>query len=93
MDFGHAITGAKAGHRIARPSWHGKGQFVYYVPEARYPPTTSVGRDIARRQEDNRVPYRAYLALMTTDGDVATWQPTISDTLADDWVFADGWDF
>lgn len=31
------------------------------------------------------VPYRAYLALKTVDNDVATWVPSVSDILAEDW--------
>ena len=31
------------------------------------------------------IPYRAYLALKTVDNKVATWVPSISDVLSDDW--------
>ena len=34
---------------------------------------------------DDMVPYRAYWALFTAQKDVATWAPSCSDTLAEDW--------
>ncbi|WP_220271858.1 Thoeris anti-defense Tad2 family protein [Moraxella bovis] len=35
------------------------------------------------------MPYRAYLALKTAQNDVATWTPSVSDTLAEDWVIVE----
>jgi hypothetical protein len=31
------------------------------------------------------VPYRAYIALKTAQEDIATWAPSGSDALAEDW--------
>jgi hypothetical protein len=86
MDLGTAIEAARYGNRIARSGWNGADQFVYYVPAGRFAPTTEIARALAAPQPDGLVPYREYLALKTAQGDVATWQPTISDTLAVDWM-------
>lgn len=83
FDFGEAIKRVKAGKKVARINWNGKGQFVYYVPADRYPAKTDVAKQIAGK--DGKVDYRAYLALKTAQGDVATWVPSISDCLAEDW--------
>lgn len=83
MDFGAAIMALKAGRRVARAGWNGKGMFAYLVPAASYPVQT--GAAIEHFGQGAMVPYRAYLALKTVDGDVATWAPSCSDVLAEDW--------
>jgi hypothetical protein len=82
--FGRAITELKKGKKLQRQNWNGPGQFVYYVPAASYPAMTDVAKSIA--DENGNVSYRAYLALKTAQGDVATWVPSISDLLAEDWI-------
>lgn len=82
MSFGQAIEALKAGEKVARKGWNGKGMFVYYVPAATYPPATNVMKNAF---EGEHVPYREYLALKTAQNDVATWSPSTSDALAEDW--------
>ena len=84
MDFGQALTLLKQGKKVARMGWNGRGQFVYYVPEDSYYAKTEAAMSIAGI--DEKVKYRAYLALKTAQGDVATWVPSISDCLAEDWI-------
>ena len=79
--FGEALKLVKRGHKIARKNWNGKNQFVYYVPKASYPACTP----IAKETFGDMVPYRDYLALKTVNNEVATWVPSISDVLSDDW--------
>lgn len=86
MDIGQAIAHAKNGKRVSRAGWNSQQQYVYYVPAGRYAPTSAPGHEIAGKQEDGLVPYREYLALKTAQGDVATWAPSCSDTLATDWL-------
>ena len=83
-DFALALRALKRGARVTRADWNGKGQFVYLVPAASYPVQT--GAAAAHFGEGALVPYRAYLALKTAQGDVATWAPSCSDVLADDWL-------
>lgn len=85
MDFSNALKGLKAGHSLTRSGWNAKGQFVYLVGEGRYPPTSEAGYTIGAGQDDGKVPYRPYLALLTAQKDVVPWVPTVSDILADDW--------
>jgi hypothetical protein len=33
MTFGHALEACKAGKRIARQGWNGKGQYVFLIPD------------------------------------------------------------
>lgn len=83
MDIGEAVEALKAGKAVRRGGWNSPDQFVYYVPAASYPARTGVAKSVWG--EDGLVPYRPYLALKTADGDVATWAPSVSDTLATDW--------
>lgn len=89
FDFGTALHLLRAGQKVARAGWNGKNQFVYYVPENKYPASQNENSPVAGLFEGDMVPYRAYLALKTAQGDVATWVPSISDLLADDWVLVD----
>lgn len=83
LSFGMAIEALKLGKRVARSGWNGAGQFAYLVPANSYPAQTGIAK--AYFGENAMVPYRAYLALKTAQGDVATWAPSCSDALADDW--------
>lgn len=87
--FGMAIEAVKHGKKVARAGWNGKDMFVYYVPAAAYPAMTEVGKEIAKLGIENKVQYREYLALKTAQGDVATWSPSGSDALAEDWMIVE----
>lgn len=87
MPFGLAIEAMKQGKRVARAGWNGQGMFAYLVPAASYPAQTGVAKQFFG--EGALVPYRAYMALKTAQGDVATWAPSGSDALADDWMILD----
>lgn len=87
FNFGKAVEFAKAGKKVARAGWNGKDMFVYYVPAASYPAMTDIGREIANLE--GKVNYRSYLALKTAQDDVATWAPSGSDALAEDWMIVD----
>lgn len=83
LNIGEAIQLAKYhGKRVARKGWNGANMYVYYVPAASYPAQTPV----AKAEFGDMVPYREYLALKTAQGDIATWAPSGSDALAEDWV-------
>ena len=83
MNFGQALEALKAGKRVSRSGWNGKGMFVYLVPANRYIATTSVARE--HFGEDALVPYNAYMAIKNVDETVSTWVPSVNDCLAEDW--------
>ena len=87
LTFGLAIEALKLGKKVARAGWNGAGQFVYLVPANSYPAQTGVAKQFFG--DGAMVPYRAYLALKTAQGDVATWAPSCSDALADDWLIVE----
>ena len=83
MDFGQALIALKAGERVHRDGWNGKGMFVYLVPPASYPVQTGAAK--AHFGEGSLVPYNAYLAIVNVNETVSTWVPSVNDCLAEDW--------
>lgn len=83
LSFGDALKALKAGQRVARTGWNGKGMFVYLVPPARYPARTSTAK--AHFGECAIVPYNAYMAIKNVNETVSTWVPSVNDCLAEDW--------
>lgn len=84
MNFGQAIELMKNGGKVARKGWNGNGMFAYYVPANSYP--AERGDNMYGVFDGDMVPYRHYLALKTAQNDVATWSPSTSDALAEDWM-------
>ena len=83
MNFGQALEALKAGQKVSRSGWNGKGMFVYLVPAASYLAQTGVAKQYFG--EGSFVPYNAYLAIKNVDESVSTWVPSVNDVLAEDW--------
>jgi len=81
-DFGQALNWLKLGKKVSRKGWNGSGMYAYYIPANSYPAITEIAK---KEFGDKLVPYRPYLALKTAQNDVATWNPSTSDCLAEDW--------
>ena len=84
FDFGEAIHKLKAGSKVARNGWNGKGMFLYYVPANNYKAITEAAKSIM--DENGNVPYAAYIAMKTAQGYVVPWLASQTDVLAEDWV-------
>jgi hypothetical protein len=83
MSFGHAVAALKAGKRVARAGWNGKGMFLFLVPGSRFkvnrPPLLGI------YPEGHEISYHAHIDMKTAQGDVVPWLASQSDVLADDW--------
>ncbi len=81
MDFGKALTALKAGKKVAREGWNGAEMFAFIQPaysrEAKAAEMPIFGAYVY---------YRECYLLKTAQGDLASWVPSGSDTLAEDWV-------
>lgn len=84
FSFGYAVTLMKAGRKVARAGWNGRGMFVYYVPPASYPVQTGAAK--SHFGDGSLVPYNAYMAIKNVDETVSTWVPSANDCLAVDWM-------
>ncbi len=89
MTFGEAIEAIKDGEKAARKGWNGKGMFIYYVAANSYPVSGNPGSAVKGMFKNDMVPYRHYIALKTAQNDIATWSPSTSDALAEDWEIID----
>lgn len=85
FDFGTALALLKLGDKVARKGWNGADMFVYLVPAASYPIQRNNLGTLGGMFPEDLAPYREYLALKTAQNDIATWTPSCSDTLAEDW--------
>jgi hypothetical protein len=89
MNFGQAIEAMKGGLLVARSGWNGKGMFLYYVPENKYPASRNTLKTLDGLFEDNVVPYGAYIAMKTAQNNVIPWLASQTDMLAEDWDTVD----
>lgn len=84
MNFGQALEALKAGRRVARDGWNGKGMFVFLIPGSNFkvnrPPLLGI------YPEGTEINYRPHIDLKGADGSISTWAPSGSDVLAEDWV-------
>lgn len=83
MDFSAALTQIKAGERVARAGWNGKGMFLFLVRGSRF----IVNREplLSIMGEGAEVEYHAHIDMKTAQGYVVPWLASQADLLADDW--------
>ena len=84
LSFSEALRALKAGSRVCRAGWNGKGMFLYLVPANAYPAQTGAAK--AYFGENALVPYGAYLAMKTAQENVVPWLASQTDILAEDWA-------
>ena len=87
MNFGEALAAIKAGKRVARAGWNGKGMFLFLVPGS----TFTVNREplLSIMGEGTQVQYHAHIDMKTAQGYVVPWLASQSDLLSEDWEIAD----
>lgn len=61
--------------------------FLYYVPAAEYPAMTEIA--VKEWGEGSMVPYGAYIAMKTAQGNVVPWLASQTDVLAEDWIMVE----
>ena len=83
MDFSIALIALKAGEKVARAGWNGKGMFIFLVPGSVFqvsrPPLLGI------YPEGTTVRYHAHIDMKTADGMVVPWLASQTDMLAEDW--------
>ena len=86
-NFGEAIEALKQGKKVTRIGWNGKEMFLYLVQGSKF----KVNREplLSIYKEGTEITYRPHIDLKTADGSVATWSPSGSDALAEDWVIVE----
>ncbi|MDR1216010.1 MAG: DUF2829 domain-containing protein [Treponema sp.] len=85
MPFGEALEECKAGKRIARQGWNGKGPYVCLVPDHIFK-QDELKQIPALQNEEREITFWGCLCIMTTSGKVQLgWLATQSDMQAVDW--------
>jgi hypothetical protein len=87
MSFGHAVHALKAGHRVCRQGWNGKGMFLLLVPGSTGL-TVDEGRPLAKAglPIGTKFNYLPHIDMWTAQGDFVPWLASQTDVLADDWM-------
>lgn len=87
MNFGEALTAIKAGKRVARAGWNGKGMFLFLVPGS----TFTVNREplLSIMGEGTQVQYHAHIDMKTAQGYVVPRLASQADLLSEDWEIVD----
>jgi hypothetical protein len=87
FDFGDAISALKAGKRVCREGWNGKGMFLFLVPGSNFvvnrPPLLGI------YPEGTTVAYHAHIDMKTAQGYVVPWLASQADMLSNDWMIAE----
>lgn len=83
MTFGDAIAALKAGKRVAREGWNGKGMFIFLVNGS----TFAVNREplLSILGEGTQVQYHAHIDMKTAQGYIVPWLASQADMLSEDW--------
>jgi hypothetical protein len=97
QDFGQALAAAKAGKRVSRVGWNGKGMFVFqrpgdtlsasFLPQVKSLPQTVKDFLVAQNRD---IPFLPYLCMWSATGEVVNgWLASQTDMLATDWCILD----
>lgn len=83
LTFSEALGLVKAGRRVARAGWNGKGMFIFLVPGS----TFTVNRPplLGIYPAGTRINYHAHIDMKTADNMVVPWLASQTDILAEDW--------
>lgn len=87
LKFGDAIEAMKAGKKVARKGWNGKGMYLWLLP------ATEVKKEWVKDPmllsvfgERDVLPCLGSIRMLTATGEVLTgWLASQSDMLAEDW--------
>ena len=82
-DFGDAVRLLKAGFKVAREGWNGKGMFLFLVPGSTFkvsrPPLLGI------YEEGTEINYQPHIDMKTADNTIVPWLASQSDILAEDY--------
>lgn len=81
--FSEALEHLKAGAKVARSGWNGKGMFLFLVPGSVF----EVNRAplLGIYPEGTVINYQAHIDMKTAQNTIVPWLASQSDILADDW--------
>lgn len=81
--FGEAVAALKAGHRVMRSGWNGKGMFLFLVVGQAV--TAAINERYGSRKEQEDIPVMDAIYMQTADGRLVPWLASQTDILSNDW--------
>lgn len=87
MDIGDAVRAMRAGKRVARAGWNGKGMWLAY--QKAYPQGIPINANTAEATglpEGTVCKFLPYLMMRTAGGEFVPWLASQTDILAVDWT-------
>lgn len=90
LSFGSAIEALKAGHRVTRAGWNGKGMWLSLTPANVVPAENfwSAHNRAYAEQNGGCAWVQPYITMKTAQGMIVPWLASQSDMLSDDWELA-----
>lgn len=85
MTFGLAVEALKAGERVARAGWNGKGMWLGLVEAYEYNPKAD--NALIHQLGCTKLPW---IGMKTADNKFVPWLASQTDVLAEDWVIVEG---
>ena len=88
LNFGQAVEALKAGQRVTRPNWNGKGMYLWLLPAANVKAEWCREPHLKAMAEANggEIECLGSIRMMTADKKVLTgWLASQSDMLSEDW--------
>ena len=92
FDFGEAIRALKAGKKVARQGWNGKGMYLWLLPAATVKAEWCKEPHLHGLAESNggEIECLGSIRMFTADRKVLTgWLASQSDMLSEDWVIVE----
>jgi len=95
-DFGNALRAMKAGKKVCRAGWNGKGMWIALTPGSTFAAGfVKPGHAAAHRAEETgingEINLLPHIDMRAADGSmVIGWLASQTDMLADDWHVLDG---
>lgn len=87
FNFGDAVQHLKAGGRVCRSGWNGKGMWLSLVGIKSHWRASIEG---INKMPDNWQGYAPFIAMYTADGLLVPWLASQTDMLAEDWEIIEG---
>lgn len=80
LSFGHAVEALKAGGKVARAGWNGKGMWLSLVSDMEW---STVSRHLGGTAVGAE--YLPWIGMKTADNHFVPWLASQTDVLANDW--------
>lgn len=97
MDFGGAIAALKAGKKVARKGWNGKGMFLWLKPGTEIKSEWCKDPELKKLTDDNggTITGLPTICMYTHDSTgrkaiLTGWLASQSDMLLEDWIIVEG---